>query len=89
MQGATVSSARQRRGCSKNLIMVVTKKPVAKQKVESDVGGHIVKMRLPRTKLTGKDVEFVVKDGNDLVIGTLCISKGGLDWYPKNARVAR
>lgn len=68
--------------------MTTTKKTTAKNTTTAK-GGHIVKMRLPRMKLPGKDIELVVKDGADRVIGKLCISRGGVDWYPKSAKLPR
>lgn len=69
--------------------MATAKKTTAKTTAATAKGGHIVKMRLPRMKLPGKDMELVVKDGADLVIGTLRVSRGGLDWYPKSAKIPR
>ena len=49
---------------------------------------HDIKFSIPEKDLGNVDTSFSIKeDGKQL--GTLDISKGGVDWYPKNAKVAK
>ena len=46
---------------------------------------HHVAFKIPATPLSKVDVEFVIKKDEE-VLGTLHLSKGGADWYPKHAK---
>jgi hypothetical protein len=43
---------------------------------------HDVKFSLPERTLGKSDVEFKISNNSGLM-GTLCVSKGSLVWYPK------
>lgn len=46
---------------------------------------HSISVALPAQTVKNKDVEFEVrKDGE--ILGRVKISKGGIDWYAKNAK---
>jgi hypothetical protein len=51
-------------------------------------GGHEVTFALPARELANADLTIVVRTGGK-TLGTLCISRGGLDWYPKSAKTGR
>ncbi len=46
---------------------------------------HDIQMKVPPRTLGNSDVEFEVRSGGEL-LGRLKVSKGGLDWYRKNAK---
>lgn len=49
---------------------------------------HDIKFSIPEKDLGNVDISFSIKeDGKQL--GTLDISKGGVDWYTKNAKIAK
>jgi hypothetical protein len=49
---------------------------------------HDVSFTLPEQPLGKVNVNFLVKK-NDTVLGRLQLSRGGVDWYPKNAKVPK
>jgi hypothetical protein len=47
-----------------------------------------LKLRVPKPiKVLNADVEIEVRDNDDQLLGTLMLSRGSLDWYPKNTRI--
>lgn len=49
---------------------------------------HDIKFSIPEKDLGNVDISFSIKeDGKQL--GALAISKGGIDWYPKNAKTPK
>ena len=46
---------------------------------------HSIQMKLPAQTVKNSDVEFEVRSAGEL-LGRVKISKGGLDWYKKNAK---
>jgi len=53
------------------------------------MAAHKVSLTIPHTIDIGNvDVEFEVRDGKNLM-GKVKISKGGIDWWPANARRKR
>lgn len=49
------------------------------------MANHIVKMSLPDVVLSSKDAQIdIFKNGSKW--GTILISQGSIEWYPKNAK---
>jgi hypothetical protein len=46
-----------------------------------------VEVELPVKQVLNKDVRFIIRSDN-AKLGELLISKGGVDWYPVNAKTA-
>ena len=46
---------------------------------------HTIKMELPSVELGPSDVTLEIREDGSL-LGRAKISKGGIDWYPPNAR---
>lgn len=44
-----------------------------------------IKMSVPSIPVQNSDIEFEVRE-NGALVGRLRISKGGIDWYRKNAK---
>ena len=49
---------------------------------------HSIVMRQPKDRIMNADVEFVIKE-NGRKLGELHISKGNIQWFPNNGRIAR
>ena len=49
---------------------------------------HEVSFKVPERPMAYKDIVFIVRRGN-LKVGEMRISQGGIDWYPRNAKVVR
>ena len=49
---------------------------------------HTISMRQPKDRVMNVDVEFVIKE-NGKKLGELHISKGNIQWIPKNGRLPR
>lgn len=49
---------------------------------------HYIEMKIPANTVVNADVVFEVF-GDDQKLGELRISKGGVDWYPCSAKLAR
>jgi hypothetical protein len=46
---------------------------------------HTVHLRLPKSTIVNSDAEvFVYSDG--ALLGTVAMSKGGIDWWPANTQ---
>ncbi len=62
--------------------------PVRRSKGIFTMATHDIKFSIPEKDLGNVDISFSIKeDGKQL--GKLDVSKGGIDWYPKNAKVAK
>lgn len=64
--------------------MATTKKKSSTKKTTAK-GGHEVTFALPAHNLKNADLKIEVKKGGKK-LGTLFISRGGLDWCPKSAQ---
>ena len=49
---------------------------------------HEVSFKVPERPMAYKDIVFIVRRGK-LKVGEMRISQGGIDWYPRNAKVVR
>ena len=49
---------------------------------------HKVKMKQKAATVVNTDIEFSIYDGGKK-LGELHISKGGIEWFPNNARYSR
>ncbi len=49
---------------------------------------HTIYMKQPRDRIMNADIEFTVKE-NGRKLGELHISKGNVQWIPKNGRITK
>lgn len=49
---------------------------------------HDIKFSIPEKDLGKVDISFSIKE-DEKVLGKLDISKGGIDWYAKNAKTPK
>jgi hypothetical protein len=47
---------------------------------------HKVTFSLPERELGRADIVVLVKHGGNKVLGKLLVSRGGIEWRPKNSR---